>query len=107
MKTNEETQYIYEPKFEQLKEGEKEVINAVEAISQAKMELEVEVGFTHQKIDKIVNLKVGDVLRLEKTLEEPLDINVNGVNIASGESMIMHDKIAVRLSKIKSMQEED
>ena len=102
-----ETQFVYEPKFEQLVEGEKEAINAVESIAQAAMKLEVEVGYTHQKIEKIVNLKVGDVLVLEKSLEDPLDINVNGVNIASGESMIIHEKIAVRLSKIKSMQEED
>ena len=45
-----ETQFVYEPKFEQLVEGEKEAINAVESIAQAAMKLEVEVGYTHQKI---------------------------------------------------------
>ena len=70
------------------------------------MELEVLVGSTREKISSIVNLKEGDILELDKYLEEPLDISINGVTIASGESMIINDKIAVRLSKIKSMQEE-
>ena len=106
MQNEKQTKEIYEPKFEQLELGELEPINAIESISEAKMELEVLVGSTREKIEKIVNFKVGDVIQLEKNLEDPLDINVNGVNIASGESMIIHDRIAVRLSKIKSMQEE-
>lgn len=108
METKLQAQEIYEPQFEQLKPSETmETLNAVPAISEGMMELEALIGFTHEKIEKIVNFKVGDVLRLEKNLEEPLDIVVNGVDIASGESMIIHDRIAVRLSKIKSMQEEE
>lgn len=108
MEKKKQTQEIYEPKFEQLKQGEViEPLNAVPAISEGMMELEAIIGFKHEKIEKIVNFKVGDVIRLEKNLEEPLDIIVNGVDIASGESMIIHDRIALRLSKIKSMQEEE
>lgn len=106
MQSKDEVQYIYEPQFEQLQPDELESINAIEAISHADMELEVLVGSTREKISSIVNLKEGDILELDKYLEEPLDISINGVTIASGESMIINDKIAVRLSKIKSMQEE-
>lgn len=106
MQSKDEVQYIYEPQFEQLQPGELEPTNAIEAISHADMELEVLVGSTREKISSIVNLKEGDILELDKYLEEPLDISINGVTIASGESMIINDKIAVRLSKIKSMQEE-
>lgn len=106
MQSKNEVKEIYEPKFEQLQTGNLESINAIEAISHAEMELDVLVGSTRVKISSIVNLKEGDVLALDKYLEEPLDISINGVTIASGESMIINDKIAVRLSKIKSMQEE-
>lgn len=103
----EEIKEIYEPKFEQLTPFENlEPINAIEAISHAEMELEVLVGSARESISKIVNLKEGDVISLDKYLEEPLDISINGVTIASGESMIINDTIAVRLSKIKTMQEE-
>ena len=106
MQSKEEVKEIYEPQFTQLQTGNLESINAIEAISHAEMELEVLVGSTREKISSIVNLKEGDILELDKYLEEPLDISINGVTIASGESMIINDKIAVRLSKIKSMQEE-
>lgn len=106
MQNKKEIKEIYEPQFEQLQKGEVASINAIEAISHAEMELEVLVGSTREKISSIVNLKEGDILELDKYLEEPLDISINGVTIASGESMIINDKIAVRLSKIKSMQEE-
>ena len=106
MENKNEIKDIYEPQFEQLQTGNLESINAIEAISHADMELEVLVGSTREKISNIVDLKEGDVLTLDKYLEEPLDISINGVTIASGESMIINDKIAVRLSKIKSMEEE-
>ena len=107
MQIKDEVKDIYEPKFEQLQQAESlEPINAIEAISHAEMELEVLVGSTKETISSIVNFKEGDILELDKYLEEPLDISINGVTIASGESMIINDKIAVRLSKIKSMQEE-
>lgn len=107
MEKKEEVKDIYEPQFAQLKASESlEPINAIEAISHAEMELEVLVGSTKEAISKIVTLKEGDVLELDKYLEEPLDISINGVTIASGESMIINDRIAVRLSKIKTMQEE-
>ncbi len=106
MENNKDIQEVYEPKFEQLIQGELQPLNAVEAISQAEMELEVVVGSTYEKIGKIVNFKVGEVIELKKNLEEPLDININGANIASGESVIMQDRIAVRLSKVKTTQEE-
>lgn len=106
MENNIDIQEVYEPKFEQLMPGEPQPLNAVEAVSEAEMELEVVVGSTHEKIGKIVNFKVGEVIELRKNLEEPLDININGANIASGESVIMQDRIAVRLSKVKTTQEE-
>ena len=43
---------------------------------------------------------------LDKHLEETLDINVNGKMIASGESIIIDNKLAVRLSQIKSVNQD-
>ena len=41
MQNEKQTKEVYEPKFEQLELGELEPINAIESISEAKMELEV------------------------------------------------------------------
>lgn len=92
---------IYEAQFEQLVQGEKEEINAVEDVMQSKLEISVEMGSTKEKIGRIISFKEGDVIVLDKHVEEGLDINVNGKRIASGESIIIDNKLAIRLSSIK------
>ena len=57
------------------------------------------------KIGRIVNYKIGDVIVLDKPVEEALDISVNGKLIASGESMILDNKLAIRLSNVKTEEE--
>ncbi|CEH33282.1 FliM/FliN family flagellar motor switch protein [Romboutsia lituseburensis] len=96
---------IYEAQFEQLVEGEKVPLNALNDIMEAQMDIEVLMGETKEKIGKIVNYKVGDIIKLDKHLEETLDISVNGKVIASGESIIIDNRLGIRLSKIK--KEED
>lgn len=107
MKLIENNDLIYEVEFEQLVELEKEPINSMEDIMNAKMDITVSMGSAREKIEKIVNLKIGDVIALNKSLEEDLDINVNGKIIASGESIILDNRLAVRLSKIKDTQEDN
>ena len=96
---------IYEVKFEQLVENEKEELNSLDYIMEALMEVSVSIGYTKEKIGKIINYKVGDLIVLDKLVEEELDINVNGKLIASGESMILDNKLAVRLSNVKTEEE--
>ncbi|MDK2585809.1 FliM/FliN family flagellar motor switch protein [Romboutsia sedimentorum] len=94
---------IYEIQLEQLVEGEKENVDAMSDIMNSQMDITVSMGETNATIDKIVNLKIGDVITLDKSLEEALDININGTIIASGESIILDNKLAIRLSKIKNI----
>ena len=96
---------IYEVKFEQLVENEKEELNFRDYVMEALMEVSVSMGSTKEKIGKIINYKIGDLIVLDKLVEEELDISVNGKLIASGESMILDNKLAVRLSNVKTDEE--
>ena len=62
-------------------------------------------GQLEKKIGRIVNYKIGDIIVLDKPVEEALDISVNGKLIASGESMILDNKLAIRLSNVKTDDE--
>ncbi len=106
MKSVENTSNVYEIEFEQLVEGAKIPLNSSTDIFEAELDITVSMGSTKEKIKRIVNYKIGDVIVLDKHLEETLDINVNEKMIASGESIIIDNKLAVRLSKIKNMNEE-
>lgn len=105
MQTSIDNKGIYEVKFEQLVESEKEELNSLDYIMETLMEVSVSVGSTKEKIGKIINYKVGDLIVLDKLLEEALDISVNGKLIASGESMILDNKLAIRLSNVKTEDE--
>ncbi len=96
---------IYEVKFEQLVETEKTPLSALNDIMEGLMDVSVSMGSTKEKIGRIVNYKVGDVIELDKPVEEALDISVNGKLIASGESMILDNKLAIRLSNVRKDEE--
>lgn len=97
---------IYAAEFEQLVEGEKIPTDSASQIFEALMDITVSMGSAKEKIGRIVNYKVGDIIVLDKHVEETLDINVNGKMIASGESIIIDNKLGVRLSKINSVNQE-
>ena len=97
MENSIKTDEIYEVKFEQLVETEKQQLSAVNDIMEGLMDVSVSMGSTREKIGRIVNYKVGDII--------VLDISVNGKLIASGESMILDNKLAIRLSNVKTDDE--
>ena len=97
---------IYSVEFEQLVEGEKIPMDSANQIFGGLMDITISMGSAKEKIGKIINYKVGDIIVLDKHLEETLDINVNGRMIASGESIIIDNKLAVRLSQIKSVNQD-
>ena len=105
MENSIKTDEIYEVKFEQLVETEKQPLSAVNDIMEGLMDVSVSMGSTKEKIGRIVYYKIGDVIVLDKPVEEALDISVNGKLIASGESMILDNKLAISLSNVKT--EED
>ncbi len=96
---------IYEVKFEQLVETEKTPLSALNDIMEGLMDVSVLMGSTKEKIGRIVSYKVGDVIELDKPVEEALDISVNGKLIGSGESMILDNKLAIRLSNVRKDEE--
>ncbi|MGX4600764.1 FliM/FliN family flagellar motor switch protein [Faecalimicrobium sp. JNUCC 81] len=97
---------VYEVEFEQLEEGEKKSISAMNEIMNSQLDITVSIGETREKLEKIASLNVGDVIVLDKHLEEPLDISINGKVVASGESIILDNKLAIRLSTIKMDEDE-
>lgn len=107
MEITNEINEVYSVKFDQLVEGEDKIpVDSAAQIFEALMDITISMGSAKERIGKIVNYKVGDIIVLDKHVEETLDINVNGRMIASGESIIIDNKLGVRLSKIKSVNQE-
>ncbi len=69
------------------------------------LEITVELGRTHKLIKEILEFSPGTVVELNKLAGEPIDILVNGKNIAKGEVVVIDENFGVRLTDIVSVEE--
>ncbi len=92
---------LYEVEFDTLKQKEVENFEDKTILLNSKLDVSVTIGSSQKSIKEILSLKVGDVIELEKTIDEDLDINVNDEMIANGESIKLANKISVKLSSLK------
>ncbi|MDU4950809.1 MULTISPECIES: FliM/FliN family flagellar motor switch protein [Clostridium] len=92
---------VYEVEFESLNIKEVEKFENNKAVLNAKVDVSVTIGSYRGTIKDVLDLKEGDIIYLNKTVDEDLDININGKNIALGESLKVDDKMSVRILDFK------
>jgi flagellar motor switch protein FliN/FliY len=69
------------------------------------LQITVEVGRARMTIQDLLQLGQGSVVELEKLAGEPLDIYLNGKQVARGEAVIVNEKFGVRLTDIISPED--
>lgn len=69
------------------------------------LQVTVEVGRARMTIQDLLQLGQGSVVELEKLAGEPLDVYINGKQVARGEAVIVNEKFGVRLTDIISPEE--
>lgn len=93
---------LYEVEFEPLNKKEIEAFDNKSAILNAKLDVSVTMGTCKSSIKDIINLKDGDIIYLNKSVDDDLDISINNKNIALGEPIKVDDKISIRISEFKT-----
>lgn len=96
---------LYEVEFESLNIKEIEPFENKNSILNAKVDVSVSLGRCKKSIKDILNLKDGDIICLDKNIDEDLDININDKCIAKGESIKIEDKISVRITDFKKYED--
>lgn len=96
---------LYEVEFETLNKKEITPFESKVAILNSKLDVSVILGKCKKNIKDIVNLQEGDIIFLDKTIDENLDIYVNDKYVASGESIKIEDKISVRITDFNLIHE--
>lgn len=66
------------------------------------LDISVVLGRTKKSIQDILNLSTGSLIELEKLAEEPVEILVNGKQIALGEVVVVDENFGVRITSIVS-----
>ncbi len=77
----------------------------VEFIKEVPLAVTVEVGRSRMTIQDLLQLGQGSVVELTKLAGDPLDIFINGKQVAYGEAVIVNEKFGIRLTEIISPEE--
>lgn len=72
----------------------------IELIRDVNLKVTVQLGRTRRSIDEILDFAPGTIIELDKLVGEPLDILVNGKNIAKGEVVVIDESYGVRITDI-------
>lgn len=65
----------------------------------------IEIGRVQLPISQIMELREGSVIELDRSLDEPLDILVNGALVAHGVVVLVRDRFGIQITDIISPKE--
>ena len=74
--------------------------NDIELIRDVPLEITVELGRTHKKINDILDFGVGTVIELDRLVGESLEVLANGKRIAKGEVVVVDENYGIRITDI-------
>lgn len=77
----------------------------IEALLKVPVSLSIEVGRTKMALNDLLDTQEGSVIELERLLDEPLDILVNGALIAHGVVVLAEDRFGIQITDIISLEE--
>ncbi len=76
-------------------------LNIVKDIS---VTLTIELGRTRMSLKDLLKLEQGSVIELQRMVDEPMDVLVNGTLVAHGEVVVIDDTFGVRLTDIAATE---
>jgi flagellar motor switch protein FliN/FliY len=72
----------------------------IDLIMDVPLEVTVELGRTSKSISEILDFGPGKIIELNKLAGEPIDVLVNGKNVAKGEVVVIEESFGVRITEI-------
>lgn len=86
---------------------------AVAQVDQAKLDMLLDIplkvsvilGRSRQPVKEVLNMTPGVVVSLDMTVDEPVDIMINGTLVAKGEVVVVDENFGVRITSILSPTE--
>ena len=78
----------------------KEQAENLELIMEVPLQVTVEIGRTHRKVQDILEFSKGSLVVLDKLAGDQVDLFVNGKCIARGDVVVIDDNFGVRITEI-------
>ncbi|WP_457569786.1 flagellar motor switch protein FliN [Desulfurobacterium sp.] len=80
-------------------------LEKMELLADIPVEISVEVGNTEMKLEDILNLHPNSIVELDRHINEPVDIKVNGKLVAKGELYVVEDQYGIKITQIVTPEE--
>ncbi|MCE5220782.1 MAG: flagellar motor switch phosphatase FliY [Clostridium sp.] len=97
---------VHQAAFEQLvPQSNVPPIKNIDLILDVPLDISVVLGRTKKSIQDILNLGTGSLIELDKLAEDPVEILVNGKQIALGEVVVVDENFGIRITDIVSSVE--
>jgi flagellar motor switch protein FliN/FliY len=77
----------------------------IDTLLKVPVSLAIEVGRTQVPLSELIEIEEGAVLELDRLLDEPIDILVNGALIAHGVVVLANEKFGLQITDIISLEE--
>jgi flagellar motor switch protein FliN/FliY len=74
-----------------------EVKEELSSFADIKLKIHVEVGRSKKHFLDVLNMKEGDIIKLDKSLEDYIDLYINGSLFAIGELVVVNEKYGIRI----------
>ena len=74
----------------------------IDILLETLMPVQVQLAQTDLRVRELLQLSAGSVLKLDKRVGEPVDVFLRGVRFATGQLVVIEDRMGVRLNKILS-----
>jgi flagellar motor switch protein FliN/FliY len=81
-------------------EDEAQPAHSLEMLGDVELDLRIELGRTHMRLEEVLQLRSGAVVVLDKLAGDPVDIFVNGRLVARGEVLVMNDNFCIRVTEL-------
>jgi flagellar motor switch protein FliN/FliY len=72
----------------------------LEGLQDVTVTVAAELGRVTLTIGEVLKLGVGSVLELHRSINEPVDLMVQGVRLARGEVVVVDDRFAIRIREV-------
>ena len=81
-------------------ENDEAIYHSSKFIEDVPLLIIAEIGRTKISVQKVLNLKKGNLVEFNKIVGEPMDVVVGGRLMARGEIVVVNERYGVRISEV-------
>ncbi len=86
--------------------------NSIDILLDMEAEITVSMGKTQIPVKQLLKLTPGSVIKLQKNIEEPVDLYINESRFATGSIVVVEDSFAIKITELlnvisKAPQQQD